>query len=165
MFGIAKLSYEDRTKLFGDQEAAREFIEAVRWPDGPVCPHCGVEGNAYKIEPKKLSSKTRPGLYKCADCRKQFTVTVGTIFEGTKVGLHKWLRAIYLMCASKKGVSANQLCRELGVQYKTAWFMCHRVRKAMETMPRYAKEKGRRLESVGPLCMGRVEVTSRGFAP
>lgn len=142
MEALGKLSYEQRQKLFGDPEAARAFIESIRWPEGPVCPHCGMEGNAYEIKPRSAESRTRAGLYKCGDCRKQFTVTVGTIFEGTRVPLNKWLRAIYLMCASKKGVSANQLQRELGVTYKTAWFMCHRVRKAMEKEPLRSKLSG-----------------------
>ncbi len=125
---LENLSYEERTRIFADPEAAREYVEAVRWPDGAVCPHCGVEDQAYRIKGKSA----RPGLWKCRDCRKQFTVTVGTIFERSHVGLHKWLHAIHSMCASKKGISAKQLERELGVTYKTAWFMCHRVRKAME---------------------------------
>jgi len=143
MFPLDKLSYEARQKLFADKEAAREFLEAVRWPEGAICPHCGVIGTAYKLEPKPDSKRpVRPGVYKCADCRKQFTVTVGTIFESSKVGLHKWLKAIFLMCSSKKGISANQLSRDLGVQYKTAWFLCHRIRKAMEKEPLRSKLGG-----------------------
>lgn len=112
---------------FQDADKAREHLEALRWPHGPVCPHCGsvraplvLEGKAY-----------RPGLYKCNDCYGQFTVTVGTVFERSKIALNVWLQAVHLMCASKKGISAKQLERMLGVSYKTAWFMSHRIREAM----------------------------------
>lgn len=116
------------------KEEARKLIEAIRWPNGPVCPHCKSE-DAYKITPKKEGAKTRPGLYKCKSCRKQFTVTVGTIFECSRIPLNKWLIGIYLMCASKKGVSAHQLHRQLKITYKSAWFMCHRIRYAMTQEP------------------------------
>lgn len=112
---------------FQDADKAREYLEKLRWPNGPVCPHCGVEGNAYKLE----GTSHRPGLYKCADCRKQFTVKVGTVFEHSHVPLNKWLMAVHLMCASKKGISSHQVHRMLGVTYKTAWFMTHRIREAM----------------------------------
>ena len=110
---------------FLDKDKARERLESLRWPDGPVCPHCGSV-KAWPI-------KTRAGLYKCGEyqCRKQFTVTVGTVFERSKVPLNKWLMAVYLMCSSKKGISSHQLHRTLGVTYKTAWFMSHRIREAM----------------------------------
>jgi len=110
---------------FKDEEKAREYLEALRWPNGPVCPHCGNEGG-WKLEGKS----TRPGLYKCVayPCREQFTVTVGTVFERSKIPLTKWLMAVHLMCASKKGISSHQLHRMLGVTYKTAWFMSHRLR-------------------------------------
>ncbi len=114
-----------------DENRARELFERLRWPSGPVCPHChGIE-KIYKI----TSKKARAGLYKCGPCKKQFTATVGTIFEGSHVPLSKWLYTVYLMCSSKKGVSAKQLEGELGVTYKTAWFMCHRVRYAMTQPP------------------------------
>lgn len=114
---------------FQDKDAAREYLEAVRWPNGPFCPHCGSEKPPMQLKGKS----TRPGLYKCAEyrCRKQFTVTVGTVFERSRVPLNKWLIAVHLMCASKKGISAHQLHRMLGVTYKTAWFMAHRIREAM----------------------------------
>lgn len=116
-----------------DEDKARELFERIRWPNGPYCPHCHAddESKIYKIVPKE-GSKTRKGLYKCGSCRKQFTCTVGTVFEGSHIPLNKWVFAIYLMCSSKKGVSANQLKRELGISYKAAWFMCHRVRYAMQ---------------------------------
>lgn len=129
--------FDTLSRAFFDADYARELLEAIRWPDGPICPHCGVEGEAYKLTARKTGSKrpARKGLYKCATCRKQFTVTVGTIFEGTRVPLNKWLYAIHLMTASKKGIAAHQLYRTLKVQYKTAWFMNHRIRKAMEAEP------------------------------
>ena len=112
---------------FLDADKAREHLEAIRWPDGPECPHCGLI-NATKLEGKKH----RKGVYQCNSCREQFSVTVGTVFERSKVPLHKWLLATHLMCASKKGISAHQLHRMLGVTYKTAWFMAHRIREAMK---------------------------------
>lgn len=115
---------------FQDEDIARQHIEASRWPNGPVCPHCGGVERIYPIKANE-KKKIRKGLYKCNDCFKHFTVTVGTVFEGSRVPLNKWLMAIHLMCASKKGISAHQLHRMLGVTYKTAWFMAHRVREAM----------------------------------
>lgn len=119
---LVALMQEDR---FRDPLAAAEYLEGLRWPGGPVCPKCGNDGKHYR-----LPHQTRR-LWKCAKCRKQFTVTVGTIFESSHVGLDKWLLAFYLLCASKKGMSAHQLHRMLGVTYKTAWFIFHRVREAM----------------------------------
>ncbi|MBU8921224.1 MAG: IS1595 family transposase [Bacteroidales bacterium] len=115
-------------QYFHDEQAAREYLEKVRWPDGVVCPHCGGMDKAYKLEGKS----TRPGLYKCGHCRKPFTVTVGTLFERSHIPLHKWLLAAYLLCSSKKGISSHQLHRTLDVTYKTAWFMSHRIRAAMK---------------------------------
>ncbi len=112
---------------FQDPDKAREYLERQVWPHGPVCPHCSVIGGHWKIEGKS----TRPGLYKCKDCLQPFTVTVGSLFERSKVGLHLWLQAVHMVCSSKKGVSAHQVHRTLGVTYKTAWFMCHRIREAM----------------------------------
>ena len=115
---------------FHDEEAAFAHLESVLWPVAPICPHCGsVNAKHYDL------SKTRVGLYKCCEkaCRKQFTVRVGTVFESAHIPLHKTLQAVYLMCASKKGVSAHQIHRILGVTYKTAWFLCHRIREAMRT--------------------------------
>jgi transposase-like protein len=121
-------------KIYTNEEAARKHLEAIRWPDGPICPHCGsVSKEHYRIE-AKAESKTgaRPGLLKCKDCRSQFSVTVGTVFERSKIGLHLWVYASHLMASSKKGISAHQLHRMLGVTYKTAWFMEHRLREAMK---------------------------------
>jgi len=115
---------------FNDPNEARKHLESLRWPNGATCPHCGCFERVYAVEANE-KKKIREGLYHCNDCSKQFTVTVGTVFERSKVGLHKWLSACYLMCSSKKGVSAKQLERSLGVTYKTAWFMAHRIREAM----------------------------------
>jgi transposase-like protein len=116
---------------FQDADSAREYLENLRWANGVVCPHCGSLGAHYKLQGKA----TRPGVYKCVDCSDQFTVTVGTVFERSKVPLNVWLQAVHLMCVSKKGVSAKQLERMLGVTYKTAWFMSHRIREAMTSEP------------------------------
>lgn len=112
---------------FANETNARKHLEALRWPDGPYCPHCG-SFNAKRLEGKAH----RAGLVQCNDCREQYTVTVGTVFERSKVPLHKWLLCNHLICASKKGMSAKQIERMLGVTYKTAWFMCHRIREAMD---------------------------------
>lgn len=113
--------------IFTDKHAARQYLEHQRWPDGVHCAHCG---GTEKI--RRLTGKShRPGLYQCGDCRQQFTVTVGTVFERSKVPLNKWLLATFMMAQSKKGMSAHQLHRSIGVTYKTAWFMFHRIREAM----------------------------------
>ncbi len=114
--------------IFTDEEAARAHFEAIRWPEGRVCPHCGTVGNSTLLQGKS----TRPGLYKCKDCRKPFTAVMGTVYEKSHIPLHKWLLATHLLCASKKGMSAHQLFRMLGFgSYRTAWFMAHRIREAM----------------------------------
>ena len=113
--------------IYTNDDKAREHLEALRWPSGPICPHCGVIDNAVKLEGKS----TRKGVYKCRDCRKPFSVTVGTVFERSHISLSKWLLAVHLLSASKKGMSSHQLHRMLGVTYKTAWFMSHRIREAM----------------------------------
>jgi len=119
---------------FTDDNQARETLEAIRWPDGPFCPHCG-NSDQEKIA-KGEGKAHRPGLYYCAACNGQFTVTVGTVMERSKISLSKWLFAMHLMGASKKGMSALQLQRMLGVTYKTAWFLCHRIREAMKPAKR-----------------------------
>jgi len=116
--------------IFQDADKAREHLEAQRWPHGPVCPHCG---NINPDRITKMQGKAhRPGLYNCMECREQFSVTVGTVFERSKIALNKWLLATFLLASSKKGMSAHQLHRMLGVTYKTAWFMAHRIREAMK---------------------------------
>jgi transposase-like protein len=116
-----------KAKIYTDENAARAHLEALQWPDGPVCPHCGVIGEATALK----GDSTRPGVWKCRACEKPFSVTVGTVFERSHVPLTKWLLATELLTSSKKGISAHQLHRMLGVTYKTAWFMAHRIREAM----------------------------------
>ncbi len=126
----------DLTKpIFTDEAKAREYLESVRWPRGTICPHCG----AIKSATKMTGKSHRPGLYQCNECREPFTVTVGTVYERSHIPLNKWLLATHLMCASKKGISAHQLHRMLGITYKSAWFMAHRIREAMK------------VEHVGPM--------------
>jgi transposase-like protein len=115
--------------IFTDETKAREFLESVRWPNGPICPHCGAFENNHRLEGKS----SRPGLWQCNSCHGQFSVTVGTVFERSKIKLNIWLLATHLLTSSKKGFSAHQLHRSLGVTYKTAWFMAHRIREAMRT--------------------------------
>ena len=112
-------------KFFHDEAAAFEKLESLLWSDGPVCPHCGRMGRITGVKGGRM------GLRRCGDCKKQFTVTVGTVFESSHVKLHLWLQAAHLLASSKKGFSAHQLHRTLGVTYKTAWFMFHRLREAM----------------------------------
>lgn len=112
---------------FHDEESAYAMLENVMWLNGPVCPHCWVVDRMRPLHGKAH----RPGLYKCYACRRQARVTVGTVFESSHVKLHQWLQAAYLVCASKKGLSANQMARTLGVTVKTGWFIEHRLREAM----------------------------------
>jgi transposase-like protein len=117
-------------KIFHDEDAARAHFERIRWPEGRACFHCGTVDNSVLLKGKS----TRPGLYKCRDCRKPFTATMGTIYERSHIPLHKWLLATHLMVSSKKGISALQLHRNLGFgSYRTAWFMAHRIREAMKS--------------------------------
>ncbi|GGE44319.1 DDE transposase [Marinicauda pacifica] len=114
--------------IYHDEEKAREHFEAIRWPEGRVCPHCGEVDNSTLLQGKSH----RPGLYKCKGCEKPFTATMGTVFESSKLPLNKWLLAVHLMVSSKKGISAAQLQRNLGLgSYRTAWFVAHRIREAM----------------------------------
>lgn len=114
--------------IFTDADKARAHLESLQWANGRVCPHCGTVDNSVALKGKS----TRPGVYKCRDCRKPFSVTVGTLFERSHVPLNKWLLAVHLLCSSKKGMSSHQLMRSLQVTYKTAWFMSHRIREAMQ---------------------------------
>lgn len=129
---------------YQNEDAARAYLEAIVWPDGPMCPHCGVLEEVTKLKREEgTDTHGRKGLYQCRGCRKQFTVTVGSIFEDSKIPLHKWLMAFHLMCSSKKGVSALQLQRELELgSYRSAWFMCHRIRWAMTQSPMAEALKG-----------------------
>src|SRR5271168_1682566 len=121
------MSADLQAPAFTDDNAAREAMEAIMWPDGPVCPHCGSLSKIGKVE----GVTARAGLYYCGECKSQFTVTVGTIFERSKVPLSKWWAAVHLLASSKKGISSHQLHRMLGVHYQAAWFMTHRIREAM----------------------------------
>jgi transposase-like protein len=122
------LTLIDLIERFPTPEAARKYLESVRWPNGPVCPHCGVVNEATELH----GNAHRSGVYKCRACSDQFTVTVGTIFEDSHIKLHKWVIAFHLLCASKKGLSSHQLHRMLKLSYKSAWFMSHRIRHAMQ---------------------------------
>jgi len=169
-----------REPQFNDPDAAREYLEAKLWPSGPFCPHCGVIDNIYKLESKPdTKNKLRPGVYKCGGCRKQFTVTVGTIFEDSHIPLDKWLFATHLMCSSKKGVSALQLQRELWGEteakdgekkkingsYRTAWFMCHRIRWAMTQSPMADALKLGGVVEVDETYMGGKTTAKKGGRP
>lgn len=120
-----------REPVFHAEAAARPALEAVRWPNGPICPHCGATGD----EVVRVGGKShRPGLLYCNACRGQFTVTVGTVLERSKIPLSKWWLAAHLLNSSKKGISVRQMHRSIGVSYKTAWFMTHRLREAMREL-------------------------------
>ena len=121
------MNFDLTNPVFHDADKAREYLESLHWPEGPVCPHCELM-NATKVG----GSTARPGLYMCNACRKQFTVTVGTIFEDSKIPLNKWLLAYRLLNGGKKGHSANELSRMLGITYKSAWFLAHRIRESMK---------------------------------
>ncbi len=114
--------------IYSDETAARKHLESVRWADGAYCPHCGDLTNIKPLGGKAAEK----GLWHCGSCRKKFTATVGTLFERSHIPLTKWLAAFHLMCSSKKGISAHQVHRTLGITYKSAWFMCHRIREAMK---------------------------------
>ena len=127
------LSHSQIASLIADEDLAREFVEMLRWPNGAICPHC-ESVKVYSIAANS-AKKVRKGLYKCGDCKKQFTVTVGTIFEDSRIPLNKWFHAIHLLCSSKKGFSSHQIHRTLGITYKSAWFLTQRIRHAMAEEP------------------------------
>jgi len=129
------MNFADLAPYFSSEAKAIAFIERLIWPNGPICPHCHATERQGRIEGKSA----RPGLRKCGVCRKQYTVKVGTIFEDSHIPMTKWLMAIYMMCSSKKGVSASQIQRSLGLSYKSSWFLCHRVREAMKKEPLLSK--------------------------
>jgi transposase-like protein len=138
--------------IFHDDTKAREWLEKELWPDGPVCPHCGVVNDATLMRGKSH----RSGLYQCNACREPFTVTVGTLYERSKVPLHKWLAATHLFMASKKGMSALQIGRMLGLSKKTAWFLCHRIRESLrETNPDMLGGDGKVVEADGSYIGGK----------
>ena len=130
---------------YSDEDKARGLLEKMRWPDGVTCPKCGNQKDKpiYSLIPKAGSkSPVRAGVYCCGACRKQFTVKVGTIFEDSHIPISKWLMAMFILCSSKKSISAHQIHRMIGITYKTAWFMCHRIRYAMGTNPYAPKLTG-----------------------
>jgi transposase-like protein len=132
------LTLDQIMEHFSTEDAAREYLEAVRWPNGPICAHCGEAERVRRLEGKSH----RPGLYQCYTCKSQFTVQVGTIFEKSRIPLRKWLIAWYMLCSSKKGISALQMQRNLGIgSYRTAWFMMHRIRYALRD-PVFADKLG-----------------------
>lgn len=147
---------------FNDEEAARAHLESIRWPTGPVCPHCGGTDRIGKSQAKTH----RPGVYHCGDCREQFTVTVGTVMEDTKIKLHKWLLANHLICSSKKGCSAKQIERTVGVTYKTAWFLMHRLREAMKPVSAPIMGSGGGIVEIDETFIGKKEgkPKKRGYA-
>lgn len=126
---MTKAVFQD--PIFQDENKAREALEAVRWPDGAVCPHCGNSDQEKLAKVEGVKQSHRPGLWYCNECKGQFTVTVGTVFERSKVPLTKWWMAAHMINSGKNGVSAHEIHRALGVTYKTAWFMMHRLREAM----------------------------------
>jgi transposase-like protein len=148
---------------FTDEEEAYKWVEAHLWPDGPVCPRCGVFGDRIT----KLAGKsTRFGVYKCKDCRKPFTVKIGTIFEDSHIPMRIWLQAIALMCASKKGISANQLHRMTGMTLKSAWFMAHRIREALRSgglLPPMGGKGG--IVEIDETIYGRASTHPKGRGP
>ena len=145
---VKSIDFASIAKSFADDGEAYKALEAIRWPNGPICPHCGVIDDAVYLEPKNGGRKTNRGkvslrrVWKCKACKKQFSVTVGTIFERSHIPIHKWLMAVYLMSANKNGISAHELHRELKITYKTAWFMCHRIREAMKREPLASRFSG-----------------------
>ncbi|WP_045826043.1 IS1595 family transposase [Teredinibacter turnerae] len=143
---------------FHDEEAAYAYVEKHVWKNGPTCPRCGGNDRITKMQGKS----TRIGTYKCRACRKPFTVKIGTIFESSHVKMRLWLQAIYLMCASKKGVSSNQLHRTLGVTLKTAWFMSHRIREAMKNDTLSVFGSGGGLVEVDETYMGNTRGQGQG---
>jgi len=148
---------------FHDEEAAYAYVEARVWANGRHCPHCGEAERTNKMNGKS----TRIGVYKCYSCRKPFTVKIGTIFEASHVPMNLWLQAIYLMCASKKGISSNQLHRTLGVTLKTAWFMSHRIRHAMADISSLKFGSGGGVVEVDETFIGtdsKKSKTARGYA-
>lgn len=152
---------------FTDADAAREHLEALHWPNGPFCPKCGsVDAKRLPDQRGKPSKRhpegsVRKGLVQCNGCRQQFTVTVGTVFEDSKVPLNKWLLANHLMVSSKKGISAHQLHRMLGVTYKTAWFMAHRIREAMTSDDNTPMGGGGGMVEVDETYIGRIPGNNR----
>ena len=147
-------------EIFQDADRARDWLEGLLWADGVVCPHCGCVDNAKKLQGKAH----RPGVWKCKPCGKQFTVTVGTLFERSKIPLNKWLMGLFLLTSSKKGMSSHQIHRMLDLSYKTAWFMTHRLREALRdgALPGPLAWRFNRSERARPLGSARSPEPLRG---
>jgi transposase-like protein len=145
-------------KAFHDEAAAYAWVESQVWPDGPICPHCGGVDRISKMGGKS----TRIGVYKCYQCRKPFTVKVGTVFEDSHVPMRFWVQAMYLLCSSKKGISSNQLHRTLGVTLKTAWFMSHRIREAMRVVGVEPMGGAGQIVEIDETFTGRLEGQPKG---
>src|SRR5437762_10393046 len=160
------LTLDEIQSRFGTDEKARQYLEEIRWPNGVVCPHCKNEDEKRIWEIKEnLEKKIRAGLYHCAKCGKQFTVTVGTIFEDSHIPLRKWLVAWYLLCSSKKGISSLQIQRMLGLgSYRTALFMMHRIRYAL-AQPEFTTFLKGVVEMDEMLVGGKMSGMGRGHAP
>jgi len=140
-----------------DETAARAYFEGIRWPDGPFCPHCGSVDKVYRLEGKSH----RPGLFHCNNCAGQFTVTTGSVMESSHIPLHKWAMGFQLYAASKKGFAAHQLHRMLGITYKSAWFMAHRIREAMADTPTAPMGEGGGTVEADETYIGRKEGTKK----
>ena len=152
-----------RNPIFHDDNAAREYLESVLWPNGPICPRCGVTGDRIR---KLQGTSTRPGVYNCKDCRKPFTVTVGTVMERSHIPLSKWVLATRLMASSKKGMSAHQLHRMLGTTYEAAWFLFHRLREAAaETAPSGLGGEDKTIEADETFIGGKARNKAYGAPP
>ncbi len=152
---------------FHSEPQAFEYLEKTLWPDGVVCPHCGTIGKATKLQTNgAIEGKraARIGLWKCneKECRKQFTVKVGTVFEHGRIPLHKMLQAVYLLCCSKKGCSSHQLHRILGITYKSAWFLSHRIREAMRTGSLTPMGGGGKIVEADETWIGRLAGVHKG---
>lgn len=150
------MSMDITNPIFHDETAARKYFEGIHWPNGPICPHCGIINQSTELK----GEKHRVGLWKCRACEEQFSVTVGTVMESSHIPLHKWALAFRLMAGSKKGVSAHQLMRELGLgSYRTAWFLAHRVREAMaDRDPEPLGGKGKTVE-IDETYIGKPDAT------
>lgn len=150
------MSVDLTNPIFNNEDAARKHFEAIRWPNGPVCPHCGVMNEATELK----GEAHRPGLYKCRACEQQFSILIGSVMESSHLPLTKWALAFHLMASSKKGVSAHQLMRMLGIgSYRTAWFMAHRVREAMaDRDPEPLGGKGKTVE-IDETFIGKPDAT------
>ncbi len=161
----AELNLVAIAELVSTEEGARAYLESVRWPNGATCPHCGnCDKERISKIPANPAAKVRAGLYRCMDCHEQFTVTVGTIFEDSHIPLNKWLIAFYMMCASKTQISALQLQRQLALgSYRSAWFLCHRIRYALKDVPAEGNKLAGTVEADETYIGGESRGKGRGY--